>query len=79
LNNNLRDLIKRYKKDVNVVEYSQFEKELHDIVFSLPENFGKGTCIWEPLSFWGGLFDRDGVALETISVYDTIRDTYYFD
>lgn len=79
LNNNLRDLIKRYKKDVNVVEYSQFEKELHDIVFSLPENFGKGSCIWEPLSFWGGLFDRDGVALETISVYDIIRDTYYFD
>lgn len=77
LNNNLHDLVKRYKKDVNVVEYSQFEKELHDIVFSLPENFGKGTCIWEPLSFWGGLFDRDGVALETISVYDTIRDTYY--
>lgn len=79
LSYNLQNLTKRYKKEVNVVEYSQFEKELHDIVFALPENFGEGTCIWEPLSFWGGLFDRDGEVLEKIHVYDTIRDTYYAD
>ena len=77
LNNNMRDLIKRYNKDVNVVEYSQFKKELHDIVFALPDDFGKGTCIWEPLNFWGAIFDREGVSLESINVYDTIRDTYY--
>lgn len=79
LDNNLQDLTQRYKKAVNVVEYSQFEKELHDIVFALPDNFGSGTCIWEPLSFWGGLFDRDGAVLEKIRAYDTIRDTYYAD
>ncbi len=79
LDNNLHDLINRYNKDVNVVEYSQFEKELHDIIFGLPESYGNGTCIWEPLSFWGGLFDREGNALEVINLYDTIRDTYFAD
>jgi beta-galactosidase len=79
LNNNLQDLVIRYKKDVNVVEYALFIEEIHDIVFSLPENFGKGTCIWEPLSSWGGLFNRDGTALEKIYLYDTIRNAYYTD
>jgi beta-galactosidase len=50
---NLLDLTERYHKYVNVVEYSIFRKEVNEIVFSLPEDMGKGTCIWEPLGRWG--------------------------
>jgi len=77
LNTNMLDLAERYHKDLNVVEYAVFKKDIHEIVFSLPDDYGKGTCIWEPLNFWGAIFDRQGVALETIQVYDTLRDLYY--
>jgi beta-galactosidase len=49
LKHNLQDLINRYHKPVNVVEYSNFKKEVFDIVFGLPNNMGLGACIWEPL------------------------------
>jgi beta-galactosidase len=77
MNRNMRDLVNRYQKDVNVVEYSQFKREIHDIVFALPEEYGKGTCIWEPLNFWGALFDRKGEVLDHIHIYDSISARYY--
>ncbi len=46
---NLTDLANRYNKYLNVVEYAVFKKEVHDIVFNLPNSLGTGTCIWEPL------------------------------
>ena len=77
LDHNMRDLVDRYNKDLNVVEYSQFKNAIHDIVFSLPDNYGKGTCIWEPLNFWSALFDREGHVLEHIQIYDTLNNRYY--
>ena len=50
LNFNMHDLINRYQKDINVVEYSAFKREIHDLVFNLPDNRGNGTAIWEPLN-----------------------------
>jgi arabinogalactan endo-1,4-beta-galactosidase len=47
---NTNDLIKRYNKDINVVEYSTLKNEIHEIVFGLPDNRGEGTFIWEPLN-----------------------------
>jgi beta-galactosidase len=74
---NLKDLIRRYNKDINVVEYSYAKKEVNDIVFNLPDNRGKGTCIWEPLSTWESIFDWKGNSNELLNVYDEIRDKYF--
>lgn len=74
LQDNLHKLVNRYGIPVNVVEYSQYKKEVHDIVFSVPGDKGKGTCIWEPL--WQ-MFGRDGVANEQLFVYREIAAKYY--
>jgi hypothetical protein len=67
---NLNDLVSRYKKPVNVVEYSGFKEPIHEIVFSLPDDMGQGTCIWEPIGWRGGWFDRQGEATEGLYDYD---------
>jgi hypothetical protein len=72
LNDNLNDLAKRYHKPLNIVEYSGFNREVHDIVFALPDDLGTGACIWEPLSWRGGMFRRDGEVTGEIKVYDEL-------
>jgi arabinogalactan endo-1,4-beta-galactosidase len=73
---NLHDLARRYRKPINVVEYSDFKREVHDIVFGLPDDLGKGTAIWEPLSWRSGLFDREGNVTPLMGVYDELSATY---
>ena len=73
---NLNDLVKRYDRPVNVVEYSNFREEIHEIVFSLPDGMGKGTCIWEPIGFRGRLFNRQGEMMEGMELYDKLNDRY---
>lgn len=73
---NLNNLVERYKKPVNVVEYSNFKQEVHDIVFSLPNDMGKGACIWEPLGRFGNLIDGDGNVTEKITIYDDLNSKY---
>ncbi|MCX6237615.1 MAG: glycosyl hydrolase 53 family protein [Bacteroidia bacterium] len=79
LKNNMLDLISRYKKDINLVEYSQKKEEVNDIVFNLPNGRGKGTCIWEPLSTWEQIFDRDGKSNDLIKTYDKIARKYLIE
>lgn len=76
LSGNLNDLIKRYHKPVNVVEYSDFKGPVHDIVFGLPDSMGKGAAIWEPLSWRSGLFDRTGNVTQLMAVYDSLNARY---
>lgn len=76
LKNNMNDLDKRYNKPLIVVEYSDFKKEVHDIVFGLPDDMGKGACIWEPLGWRSGLFERNGETTGLMSVYDSLGKTY---
>jgi beta-galactosidase len=73
---NLNDLATRYNKPVNVVEYSDFKKEMHDIVFAIPGEMGKGACIWEPLNWRSGLFDRDHQTTGLWGVYDNLAKQY---
>ena len=73
---NLKDMIDRYHKDVNVIEYSAFKREIHDIVFNLPKKRGNGTCIWEPLNTWSRIFDRQGNATNEILIYDKMNKKY---
>ncbi len=70
---NTNDLVKRYNKDINVVEYSQFKNEVHKIVFNLPDNSGEGTFIWEPINIF---FDRDGEGTKELKAYDEISKRY---
>ncbi|HNS17013.1 MAG TPA: glycosyl hydrolase 53 family protein [Bacteroidales bacterium] len=79
LRNNLLDLARRYHKPLNVVEYSVFKKEVHDIVFSLPDALGKGACIWEPLNWRSGLFNQNEEVTDLFAVYDEINRKYLND
>lgn len=76
LENNLNDLVRRYRKDVIVVEYSQKKQEVHKIVFDLPNGKGKGTCIWEPLNTWESVFDRQGKSNDLLKLYDEFSKMY---
>jgi len=76
LKNNMLDLISRYNKDINLVEYSQKKDEVNDIVFNLPNGRGKGTCIWEPLSTWEQIFDKEGKSNDLLKTYDKIAGKY---
>jgi arabinogalactan endo-1,4-beta-galactosidase len=70
---NTNDLQKRYKKDINVVEYSQFRNEVHKIVFNLSDNRGDGTFIWEPIN---SFFDKQGEATKELKAYDELSRMY---
>ncbi|HEY6064318.1 MAG TPA: beta-galactosidase GalA [Chitinophagaceae bacterium] len=76
LRDNLNDLVRRYNKDVIVVEYSALKEEVNKIAFELPGGKGKGTCIWEPLSTWAKVFDDKGKANDLIKLYDEISKKY---
>ncbi|MGA1977653.1 MAG: glycosyl hydrolase 53 family protein [Bacteroidales bacterium] len=73
LKSNLNDLAGRYRKDLNVVEYAMFRKEVHDIVFSLPDNRGIGTFIWEPINIF---FDKTGNPTKELLMYDDLNKEY---
>ena len=70
---NVRDLAGRYHKPINVVEYSDFKRPVHEIVFGLPSDLGKGAAIWEPLGRQSGLFDAKGNVTERMRVYDSLH------
>ncbi len=76
LKNNLADLAGRYKQDIIVVEYSEKKQEVNDIAFSLPNKKGKGTCIWEPISWGETFFDKDGKTNDLIKVYPALSKKY---
>jgi Glycosyl hydrolase family 53/Glycoside hydrolase family 2 C-terminal domain 5 len=73
---NLHDLIEHYHKPVAVVEYSDFKRTVHQIVFDLPHDMGKGAAIWEPLGWRSGLFDRQGNVTDLMRVYDSLNAEY---
>jgi|GEM_PF-64042 len=70
LQKNLISMANGYEQDIIVVEYSQKKREVHEIVFSLPKDKGKGTVIWEPLNTWESVFDKQGKSNDFMAVYD---------
>ena len=76
LRDNLNDLLRRFGKDLIVVEYSQRKEEVNKIVFDLPNGKGKGTCIWEPLSTWESIFDWKGKSNDLLKLYDELNRKY---
>ena len=73
---NMNDLLRRYDKDIILVEYSAKKLEVNKMVFELPGGRGKGTCIWEPLNTWESIFDRDGKSNDYLKMYDEIKKKY---
>ena len=73
---NVDDLARQYGKDVIVVEYTQYKREVNDIAFSVPGGLGKGTCIWEPLNTWEQIFEKDGKANNLLYLYDEISKEF---
>jgi len=73
---NIDDLSRQYQKDVIVVEYTQFKREVNDIAFSVPGGLGKGTCIWEPLNTWEQIFAHDGNANDLLYLYDDFNKEF---
>ena len=57
LRDNMNDIIRRYDKDIIVLEYSAKKQEVNKLAFELTRGKGKSTCIWEPLSTWEKIFD----------------------
>ncbi|MBD0333536.1 MAG: glycosyl hydrolase 53 family protein, partial [Chitinophagaceae bacterium] len=76
LQNNLTDLANRYAKPIIIVEYSQLKKEVNEIAFKIPNNLGRGTCIWEPLNTWEKIFDNDGKTNDLILIYDELNRNF---
>lgn len=76
LETNLNLLSKKYNKPVIVAEYSHLKKEVNKIAFSIPGNKMEGTFIWEPLSTWESIFDKDGKSNEYINEYDEIKNEF---
>jgi len=77
LQNNLTDLAGRYTQPIIVVEYTYHKKEVNDIVFHLPNHKGWGTFIWEPLNTWEAIFDKQGVANDSLlHIYDSLSVQY---
>ncbi|MBI1781376.1 MAG: glycosyl hydrolase 53 family protein [Sphingobacteriales bacterium] len=76
LRDNMNDLVRRYNKDVIVVEYSAKKEEVNKLNFELPNGKGKGTCIWEPLSTWEKIFDNNGKSNDYIKLYDEMSKKY---
>ncbi|MES1198254.1 MAG: beta-galactosidase GalA [Chitinophagaceae bacterium] len=76
LRDNMNDLLRRYNKDLIVVEYSGKKEEVNKIAFELPNGKGKGTCIWEPISSWESIFDREGKANDFMKMYDEFNKKY---
>jgi beta-galactosidase len=76
LNYNMNNLIKRYNKEIIVVEYSAKKREVNKLVFELPDGKGLGTCIWEPLSTWEKIFEHDGKSNSLLDIYDELKEAY---
>jgi len=74
LRDNMLDLVRRYNKDIIIVEYSARKEEVNTLGFELPR--GKGTCIWEPLSTWEKIFDENGKSNQLINLYDEFARKY---
>jgi hypothetical protein len=61
-----------------VVEYTYHKKEVNNIVFTLPDHKGLGTFIWEPLNTWEAIFNKQGVANDSLlHIYSTLAEEYH--
>jgi len=74
---NINNLIERYHKPVNVVEYNWYKKCVNDIVFNLPEEYQSGTFVWEPLHWQTDMSDFEGnINSDVVELYQDLSNSY---
>lgn len=79
LQDNMNNLSRRYHKELVVVEYSAKKEEVNKVAFNVTDGKGKGAFIWEPLSTWESIFDKQGKANDLLKQYDTFSKQYLQD
>jgi len=78
LQDNLVDLAGRYNQDIIVAEYSQFKRQVNDVVYKLSKKIGLGTFIWEPTSFGEAFFYNNGSSIPFfINLYNQMYVDYH--
>jgi len=78
LTDNLSDLSTRYTQEIIVVEYSQYKRQVNDIVYNLGGKKGLGTFIWEPTSWGEAFFYPNGSTIpDLINLYDKMYVDYH--
>lgn len=74
---NIKDLINRYHKPVNIVEYNWYKKGVNDLAFQLPETYQSGTFVWEPLHWQTDMADYQGnLNEEVLNIYKEAAQQY---
>jgi beta-galactosidase len=73
---NINNLSDTYRKDIIVVEYSQYKEAVNEIAFTAAGGRGKGTCIWEPLNTWESVFDKAGNSNSYLAIYDSVSNRF---
>ena len=73
---NINNLAISYRKDIIVVEYSQYKEAVNKIAFTVAGGRGKGTCIWEPLNTWESIFDKEGNSNAYLMIYDSVSNRF---
>ena len=58
------------------MEYSQYKRQVNDIVHNLPSGKGLGTFIWEPTSWGEAFFDKAGNTLPEIDLFAQMAADY---
>lgn len=77
LETNINNLIDRYHKPVNVVEYNWYKKCVNDIAFHIPKEYQSGTFVWEPLHWQSDMADYKGnLSEEVVQLYRNLAQEY---
>ena len=63
---NINDLIERYHRPINIVEYNWYKKCVNELVFSLPSEYQSGSFVWEPLHWQTDMADYKGNLNEAV-------------
>lgn len=74
---NTLDLIKRYQKPINIVEYNWYKKCVNELAFNLPEEYQSGSFVWEPLHWQTDMVDYKGnINKEVVEMYQDLASKY---
>lgn len=75
---NINNLIERYHKPVNVVEYNWYKKGVNDIAFQLPKQYQSGSFVWEPLHWQTDMSDGKGnINPDVVGLYQELAKKYF--
>lgn len=75
LMNNLTGITKAHDVKIVVAEYAEVHEQVNDIVFTLPDEKGIGTFVWEPTR-WNETLFTNGKTNYRIDIYPSLWNRY---